>query len=663
MIPERWLGVDVGGTFTDFVSLGPDGMVVVKRPSTPAAPESAVVAGLADIDPGGRQPVAHGTTVATNALLTGGGARVAFVTTAGFGDVLRIGRGERSDLYALQPRPRPTLVPPERCVEVDERVGADGHPVRPLTTAAIEAAVAAVRRTDAEAVAVSLLFSFLSPDHEIALGGALRAAPGVPDHVSLSVDVLPEIREYERASTVVVNAYVAPVVSGYLARLAGAVGTRDVRVMGSHAGTLPAAVAARLPVTTILSGPAAGVLGALAVARRAGSPRIMTCDMGGTSTDVALCDDAVPYTASTAIRGFPVHRPSVAVHTIGAGGGSIIRVDAGGALRVGPASAGAEPGPAAYGRGGRAPTLTDAHVVVGRLPADTRLAGGIRLDVEAARAALTPLASELGMPVEAVAWGAIRVANATMERALRQVSVEHGHHPRDFALLPFGGAGPLHACELAAALGMRRVLVPAVPGALSAVGLATAAPTAMTSRSVLRAAVAGGGAADAAAYAAVFRSLEAEALGLLPPADRARATTERLADLRYAGQAWEITVPWAAGDGAAGLFEVAHRRRHGYARPGVPVEVVTLRVHATAAWAPPLPPPPALAPPRDRRGDVVTAAGAMESVPLRERASLPPGTSVHGPCILTQADSTTWVAPGWAGTVGAWGDLELVSVV
>ncbi|RIL11268.1 hypothetical protein DCC79_05400 [bacterium] len=663
MGPERWLGVDVGGTFTDFVSLGAGGLTVVKRLSTPAAPERSVVAGLADLDPGGHLPVAHGTTVATNALLTGRGARVALVTTAGFGDVLRLGRGDRADLYALAPRPRPSLVPPECCIEVDERVGADGRPVRRLTPAALRAAVDGVRRTGADAAAVCLLFSFLYPDHERALGDALRVATDAPGHVSLSLDVLPEIREYERASTVAVNAYVGPVVTDYLARLTAALAPRVLTVMGSHAGTLPAPVAARLPVTTILSGPAAGVLGALAVARRAGAPRIMTCDMGGTSTDVALCDDAVPYTGWTAIQGYPVHRPSVAVHTIGAGGGSVVGVDAGGALRVGPASAGADPGPAAYGRGGRLPTLTDAHVVIGRLRPGARLAGGIRLDAGAARAALAPLAAALGTTAEAVAWGAVRVANAAMERALRQVSVEQGHHPRDFVLVPFGGAGPLHACELAEALGMRRVLVPAVPGALSAVGLATAAPTATASRSVLRAGAAGVEARDAAAFEPVFQALEAEARAMLPPADRSRAVARRLADLRYAGQSWEITVPWPAGADPVQRFEAAHHRRHGYARPAVPVEVVTLRVQVAADAAAPLPPPPALTRASPLRADVMTSPTMREAVAAHVRTSLAPGAAVRGPCILSQADCTTWVAPGWQAVVGAWGDLELSPMV
>ncbi len=666
--PTRCIGVDVGGTFTDFVWVSAAGCWVEKRLSTPDDPARAVLDGLAEIDPAATSPVVHGTTVATNTLLERRGARTALVATAGFGDLLALGRGERADLYALAPRPRPTLIPAELCFELDERVGADGQPILPLDAAALDRTVGQVVASGAEAVAVCLLFSYLRPDHERALGAALARATGGPDHVSLSVDVLPEFREFERASTTAVNAYVAPRVTRYLDRLAAAAAPRPLSVMGSHAGTLPAAEAARLPVTTILSGPAAGVAGGLAVARRAGFPRVLTFDMGGTSTDVALCDDQVPFTAATTVGGFPVHRAAVDVHTVGAGGGSIIAVDAGGALKVGPASAGADPGPAAYGRGGRLPTVTDAHVVLGRLPAGLPLAGGLRLDPAAARVALAPLAAALGLSIEALALGAIAVANATMERALRRVSVEQGHAPGDFTLLAFGGAGPLHACELAAAIGARRVLVPATPGALSAMGLATMPPVATASRSVLR--LAGAGEQDAGTVSRAggteeraeptFRALEAEARAMLRglplPEDEPAL---RLADLRYAGQSWELTVPWPAGADPIAAFEAAHQRRYGYTRPDAPVEIVTLRVRLAAPGQAPLPPPPPLVAPDLGTARLVTGPGPAIDAPIRPRFSLAPGEQLRGPAILTQLDATTYVPPGWLAQVSAWGDLEI----
>lgn len=666
------IGVDVGGTFTDFVVMSPAGLRVEKRLSTPDDPSRAVLEGLAELDPMARCPVVHGTTVATNALLERRGARTALIATAGFGDLLALGRGERAELYSLSPRSRPVLVPEALCFEVDERVGPDGRPLLPLTEAAIDAVVRQVLASGAESVAVCLLFSYLFPDHERAIGAALARAAGGPAHISLSVDVLPEFREYERASTVAVNAYVAPLVARYLQRLAAAAAPRPVSIMGSHAGTLPPAEAARLPVTTILSGPAAGVAGGLAVARRAGFPRVLTFDMGGTSTDVALCDDAIPFTAATAVGGFPVHRPAVDVHTVGAGGGSLVVLDDGGALRVGPASAGASPGPAAYGRGGRAPTVTDAQVVLGRLPADLPLAGGLRLDLGAARRAFEPIAAAIGQSVEAVALGAVAVANATMERALRRVSVEAGYAPGDFTLLAFGGAGPLHACELAAAIGAGRVLVPVAPGALSALGLATVAPMAMGSRSVLR--LPGGvrekqdarvddeadfRGLDPEDDEAVFRALEAEARAMLPPAAAQDAAVERLADLRYVGQSWELTVPWPAGADPRAAFEAAHLRRYGYARPGTPVETVTLRVRLRAIEQAALPPPPAITAWSEQQGWLVDAGGRLVEAPIRPRFSLAVGERLTGPAILTQADTTTYLPAGWVAGVGEWGDLEI----
>ena len=645
------IGVDVGGTFTDLARIGPDGLEVLKLPSSPADPSEAVVEGLRRLDPRGVVDVVHGTTVATNALLERRGARTAFVTTAGFGDLLALGRGERRDLYQLAPRPRPLLVPADLTFEVAERVAADGTILRTLRPAAAARVARRVAAAGAEAAAVCLLFSYLAPGHERRVGDALAGVAGGPGFVSLSVDVLPEFREYERASTVVVNAYVGPRVSAYLEHLAAATQPRRITVMGSHAGTLRLTEAARLPVATVLSGPAAGVLGAVAVAERCGCRRVLTLDMGGTSTDVALCDGRVPFTAAVRVDDLPIHRPAVDVHTVGAGGGSILRVDAGGALRVGPESAGAVPGPAAYRRGGRAATVTDAHVVLGRLPFGQPLAGDLRLDPTAARQAIAAVAADLGLSVEATALGALAVANATMERALRTVSIERGHDPRDFVLVAFGGAGPLHACELADLVRAEAVLVPGVPGALSALGLATASPLATTSRSVLRPP-----GAPPADVAAVFVDLEAEArrsLGAEEP------EVERWVDVRYAGQSWELSLPWPGAEHVLAAFAAAHERRYGYARRGTPVEVVTLRVHARLPAPVVLPPP---APPRLERPTatrLVLADGRTVDAPVWSRQALRSGEHLVGPAVVAQLDATTYVAPGWCATVGRWGDLRL----
>ncbi|MFN2251919.1 MAG: hydantoinase/oxoprolinase family protein [Anaerolineae bacterium] len=644
----------MGGTFTDCVRLDDSGMTVHKRPSTPADPSLAVVAGVDVLDGSAEASVAHGTTVATNALLERRGARTAFVATAGFADLLALGRGERSQLYELSPLERPVLVPREMCFEVDERVAADGVVVRALSATSVDRLREAIAERGAEAVAVCLLFSYLYPEHERAVGEALVALPEAP-HVSLSIDVLPEVREYERASTTAVNAYVAPVVSRYLRRLERAVAPRPLTVMASHAGTLSPGEAARLPVATVLSGPAAGVSGALALASRAGRDHLVTFDMGGTSTDVALCDGAVPYAATVRIGGLPINREAVDVHTVGAGGGSIARADEGGALRVGPESAGAVPGPASYGLGGRRATVTDANVVLGRLPAGVPLAGGLRLDRRAAADALAEVGSALGLsPVEA-ALGTIAVVNATMERALRTVSVERGFPPEEFTLVAFGGAGPLHVCELADALGARDALVPAVPGALSAIGLATSPSVTTTSRSVVRAAD-----APAPDYGQVYRALEDEAREALGGADV--DFVERTADLRYRGQSWELTVPWADRGVPLDAFAAAHRRRYGYDRPGEAVEVVTLRIRCGRDTAAPLPGPPPLRTSPATRAQVVLADGSMVPARVLDRWSLAPGERLEGPAVICQEDATTFVAPRWSATVGAYGDLLLSRV-
>lgn len=644
------IGVDVGGTYTDVVVLRPEGWTTVKRLSTPSDPSRAVIEVLESVDPRRGSPVVHGTTVATNTLLERNGARTAFVTTAGFGDLLALGRGARRDLYALEPRPTVNLVPPHLCFEVGERLDARGDVARPLDAAALATLAGRVAEAGIEAVAVCLLFSYLNDSHERAVVAELVRASDARTFVCCSFDVLPELREYERASTTVVNAYVAPRMVRYLTSLGAAAAPRPLTVMASHGGRMPPAIAAQLPAATALSGPAGGVLGALAVALRAGMGRIITCDMGGTSTDVSLADGAVPFTGAAQVGGVPVHLPTVDIQTIGAGGGSLLWADEAGALRVGPLSAGAEPGPACYGRGGRGATLTDAHVVLGRLPAVALAGGSLALDACAARDALGPLAAKLGTSVEAVALAALAVADAAMARAIRSVSVQRGYDPAGFTLVAFGGAGPLHACTLAEAIGTSRVLLPAVPGALAALGLATAEPVITASQSLLR--------RDP-------RPVDVDPAYLVLEA-RARArlgqevcSVERLADARYEGQSWELTVPWPPDGRIDRAFEASHERHFGYVRSGKPVELVTLRVRVRGRPLAALPSPPPLVPPDERSAMVYLDANAAQPMLVRSRFSLAPGEGLLGPAILTQPDTTVFVAPGWQAVVGEWGDLVL----
>jgi N-methylhydantoinase A len=632
---------------------------VYKRPSTPDDPARAMLAGLEEA---GWRPdeVVHGSTVATNAVLERKGARTALITTRGFRDVLVIGRQTRSKLYDLEPKRPPPLVPDALRLEADERLDHRGRVLQPLSPDEVERLLDRLERRRIESLAVCFLFSFLNPAHERMVLAAARRR-GL--RCSASFAVLPEHREYERASTTVLNAYVAPVVERYIARLAGGLrsrSTRRLRIMQSNGGSADARTAGALALRTVLSGPAGGVAGAFQLAKAAGSDRIITLDMGGTSTDVCLCDGSVPFTAESSIDGLPMRIPTVDVHTVGAGGGSIARLDAGGALRVGPESAGADPGPACYGRS-ELPTVTDAHLVLGRILPDRFLGGRMALSVRAAEKALRPTARSYGNDVRAAAAAIVRVANASMERALRVISVERGHDPRRFTLVAFGGAGPLHACELAEALGVARLLVPPFPGVLSAFGMA-AAPIVRDEVQALLAMVGDDRGALANRLERVFARLEARARRALGEARRARVT--RALDLRYAGQSYELTVPVTSCDPArfVAAFHRAHRRRYGHADAARAVEVVVLRVRAESA-APGVPP---------AAGPVRPAADGAKAREYREvwfdrprraavfdRSSLGPGARLRGPALLTQLDATTVVPPGWGGVVDAWGNLVL----
>ena len=648
------LGVDVGGTFTDFLYRDGGRLVADKRPSTPDDPARAVLDGIAER---GWRPgeVVHGSTVATNALLTRSGARTALIATRGFRDTLAIGRQARPDLYALHPVRPPPLVPDELRFEVGGRVAADGSVVEPLDEAGAVRALRAIADAGAEALAICLLFSFANPDHERRLAAL---AGGLGLHVSASHEVLPEHREYERMSTTAANAFVAPVTARYLAALADGLAAAGgdgegeaprLRVMLSNGGSASAAQAGREAVRTVLSGPAGGVVGAFAAAAASGADRAITFDMGGTSTDAGLCPGRILERNDLSVGGLPIRTPAVDVHTVGAGGGSIAWIDAGGALRVGPQSAGADPGPAAYGRGGL-PTVTDAHAVLGRLRPDRFLGGALPLRRDRAARAIAALAPAFGGDGTRAAQAVIDVVNANMVRALRVISVERGHDPAGFALVAFGGAGPLHACDVAAELGVTTVIVPAVPGVLSAAGMVRADVTRDLARGLVRRVPADAVGAIGPLREA-FAGLEREARAALA-ADGYRhgVRVERSADLRYRGQSHELTVPLGRSCSAASVrraLAAAHLERFGHADPGRAAEIVVARVKARA------PGPGAEA--RIEHGRARPAAGEeTERVvwdrPRRtrilDRAAVA-RSGVDGPAILTQPDTTILVPPGW----------------
>ena len=651
------IGIDTGGTFTDCVYRAGGKLEVLKLRSTPDDPARSILEAVARI---ARQTgaddleIRHGTTVATNALLERKGARVAFVTTAGFEDTLAIGRQARPDLYDWNThRPEP-LAPPERCFGVLERVGPDGSVVHPLDPDTLTEISKKIRRSGTESIAVSLLFSFANPEHERAVGDALRSLR-LP--ISLSHQVLPEFREYERAATVTLNAYLAPRMSGYIGGLERTLGRRNARlsIMQSSGGILSAKAAAREPVRTILSGPAGGVAGALSVARRAAIERLLSFDMGGTSTDVALLDTTrePPVTVEGQVSGLPVRVPMLDIHTAGAGGGSLAWMDMAGALQVGPQSAGADPGPACYGLGEGA-TVTDANLVLGRLHRDYFLGGAMRLDPQRARAALDRVCPGGMFPTtEALADGIVRVANARMESALRQVSVERGHNPRSFALIAFGGAGPLHACALASSLGIGRVLIPAAPGALSALGILDADLRREFSRTVMLP-------PDSSQIRGIFAELESEARatfrteGVVP-------TLTRAADLRYAGQGFELRVDWSAR--VVAKFHALHERSYGYADPGRQVEVVTLRVQAVARTPRPRQKPAGLTRGNGQQARIdahsVYEDGRWRRGTLYDRARLHPGDRIAGPAVIVELSATTYLPSRWTAAVDGFSNLVL----
>ncbi|WP_078121184.1 hydantoinase/oxoprolinase family protein [Thiosocius teredinicola] len=645
------LGVDTGGTFTDFVLLDAAGELRVHKVlSTPHAPEQAILQGIGDMGlEGVPLQLVHGSTVATNAVLEGKGVKTLYVANTGFADLLKIGRQQRAALYDLQPA-LPRIVPGELSIEIDCRLDANGEIVEPLTQETLDAFAAAIRLLRPEAVAVNLLFSYLDPESE------RRIAAVVPDEVfvSLSSSVLPEIREYERGMATWLNAWIGPKVAGYLSRLRRALGEMPVSVMQSSGDTVAADQAAEQAVRMLLSGPAGGLAAARFVGQQAGFERLLTFDMGGTSTDVALVDAEPRLTTEGRIAAFPVAVPMVDMHTIGAGGGSIAWVDAGGMLQVGPQSAGADPGPACYGRGGREPAVTDANLILGHIQADAFLGGDMSLDVAAAEQAMSRLAAAMGVDTVHAANDIVAVANEHMAQALRAILIKRGVDPHDYTLMSFGGAGGLHVCALADLLDMASAIVPVHGGVFSALGMLAARPGRQFSQTYvgLLAQV------PVDSIEAAFEQLREQGRAALHEEGFSEAQLDASAsvDVRYAGQSYTLNLPWQPVSELINAFHCRHRERYGHDLD-LPVELVNLRLAVRGPESRlSLPPWP------ERAAAEPFGQCRVEGVGLTPqywRDQLAAGQCIDGPALIFETVATTWVAPGWRLRVDAVGNLLL----
>lgn len=648
----KLIGIDTGGTFTDFV-LWRDGEVRVHKVlSTPSAPEEAILRGIRELglEPAGLR-VIHGSTVATNAALERKGVRTLYVANRGLGDLLTIGRQAREDLYDLQPPARHPPVPPELCWETGGRLAADGSWIEPLTDSDVAELRSAVDRLGPESVAINLLFSYLDDSAERSLAKALPKEL----FVSRSSAVLPVTGEYERGIATWLNAWVGPLVARYIARLGRGLPGAHVAVMQSSGEAVSADQTADQAVRLLLSGPAGGLVGAGFIGRLGGRKKLLTFDMGGTSTDVALLDGEPRLTTEGRIAGYPVALPMVDMHTIGAGGGSIARLDTGGLLLVGPESAGADPGPACYARGGDRPTVTDANLVLGRLRPEAFLGGRMELDSAAARSAVGRLGAAMGLDAETAALGILRVANEHMARALRVISVQRGLDPRDYTLTSFGGAGGLHVCALAEALGMRQAMVPVHAGVLSALGMLVTPPGRLLTRTWL-------GRLDERSDQRIERHLGALAAKGIAALGREGLEPEQLQvtsslDLRYLGQSYSLNLKWEGREATAEAFHRLHLERYGH-RLDLPVELVNLRVRVTGA-APSLSLTGGGAHIVNRPANQVRVAGCDEPLPLLDRSILEDGNPFPGPAVILDTVSTTWLASGWTARLDDPGNLHL----
>ena len=652
-------GVDIGGTFTDVVRWHEGHLTLHKRLSTPDDPAHAMLAGLEAI--AGRLEalthVAHGSTVATNAILERKGAKVALITSQGLRDVLFIGRQERPVLYALHPTLPEPIIARECCYDVPERLDHRGNVLIPLDMAALGRELYAMARQKVDCVAECLLYSYLNPDHEEMIRQRI-VERGILEswQVALSCDVLPEFREYERASTTALEAYVRPVMSRYVSRLREALpASCGLSLMQSDGGVMRAEAVRERAVQTALSGPAAGVLGAYHVAQLAGFDQILTLDMGGTSTDVALCAGQLPLSPHAQIDGLPLRIRLLDIETVGAGGGSLVRVDAGGVLRVGPQSAGAMPGPMVYGRGGQQLTVSDANALLGRLDADHFLGGEMHLSLDSAKTALDTLAQQINQSLRTTALGILDVANANIERAVRRVSVARGHDPRLFTLVAFGGAGPLHACAIAERLDIPRVLIPAMPGVLCALGLLVADVVVERRLAVLsianRTLIARLRAAQSELLAGGRDALQDEGI----PESDMRFTV--FLEMRYVGQAHELTVPFNSDP--VSTFHEMHRQTYGHAFESRSVEIITMRLQATGQSE-----KPSLASQSPGSADATPArlketSLGDEILTVYARDRLQPGMNFAGAALVVQTDATTYMPVGWQASVDGYGNLIL----
>jgi N-methylhydantoinase A len=647
------LGIDTGGTFTDFIYKADGSWGVHKALSTPKNPAIAVIEGLRHIAGTGKVQVVHGSTVATNALLERKGAPTALVTNAGFEDVLEIGRQNRKALYRFSDQKTPPLVPRERRFGIDCRVDAAGRVTQELSSDEIEKTVQAVAGSNAASVAVCLLFAFNNPEHEKQIRTALEKLK-LP--ISVSHEILSEFREFERSATTVCNAYVLPKMKAYLETLGESENIESLRIMQSNGGSISAKTAARESVRTILSGPAGGAVGAFELGKQAGFGKLITFDMGGTSTDVALMDGRLPLTTEAFIAGLPLKVPTIDIHTVGAGGGSIAEVDAGGSLRVGPESAGADPGPICYGKGGKI-TVTDANLFLGRLLPDHFLGGRMRLDRDRMKNAFADLSKRLGLSPLELAEGILSVANAGMERAVRVISVQRGFDPGEFTLFSFGGAGGMHAADLARLLGIPRILVPRHPGILSAVGMLLSDIIKDYSLTVMHR-----GQMATESLRTRFEPLEAQGRDALAregvPIEE--VTLEPYLDIRYRGQSFELMVPFD--DDYVHRFHTFHEKTYGFADPGRTIEIVNLRLRARGrSEKPKFPKLPQgdASPPDDAltgRQPVCFESQWQEAL-IYEREKLLAGNAFQGPAIITEYSSTLVIPPRASGRVDAFGNI------
>lgn len=653
------LGVDTGGTFTDFVLWSDHTLRIHKCLSTPEAPERSILQGISDLgldqlSNNDELYIVHGSTVATNAILEGKGVATAFITNRGFADMLTIGRQVRSELYNLQPEPQPPPVAAKYCLETGGRVGADGEVLEPLTADDLTTLISKLKKLAPRSVAINVLFSYLNHTFEKQIEQAIA------DHdenifISRSSAILPEYKEYERGMTTWLNAYVGPLVEDYLGRLCDGASKATVSVMQSSGGTIAAQQAGKQAVHMVLSGPAGGLAAAHYLGQLTGETRLLTFDMGGTSTDVAMIDGDLQLTSEGHIGRYPVAIPMVDMHTIGAGGGSIASVDEGGLLKVGPESAGAAPGPACYGKGGDQATVTDANLVLGRLRADAFLGGAMTLDTRAAEKVVGDVAAKLGLGIVQAAEGIITIANEHMAQALRVMSIQRGIDPRQLTLVSFGGAGGLHVCALAEALDMKRAIVPNHAGVLSALGMLVAPRTRQLSQTIGLAFSRCAEQDLAERFAPLVEQGKQElvAEGVEPEAIR----IEYSVDVRYLGQAYYLNVPWTDLVESARTFHDLHEQRYGHSLD-VELELVNLRVALLCDTSKPgLSQTPGTGKGLSVR--MAKLAGIEHSALVIPREQLKPGVELTGPALVTETVSTTFIKPGWSAVMDDFGNLVL----